>query len=330
MADITITRQIFIGGCSRSGTTLLGAMLGAHPACITTPESHFKMNVLRAQGQPPDQIDARAALDHINRHWRYKIWHMPLDPADLPGDVVGTTYGSLLNWIVTCYAGREGKSGGAIWVDHTPENITYARTLLDLFPAAKIVHIIRDGRGVAASIMPLDWGPNTIIRAAHWWIENVSYGLALETMQDEQVVFRLKYEDLVIQPEAMLRRLCDFLGLDYHPAMAEAGGFKPPDYTASQHQLIGHAPDSERSIRWKHDLRPRQIEIFEAITRDYLIYLGYPLEYGLRAREPGMIAKQLSEIMELFQDMVINKLRWLVRSYPLWVSRDFLDVLRSG
>jgi hypothetical protein len=324
MTKTVIDRQVFIGGCGRSGTTLMGAMLGAHSACITTPESHFKTSVLQACGGDPEKTDPLAALDLIRRHWRFKIWGLDIDPADVPVSEVGTSYSRLLMWTVARYAQQNGKPEARIWIDHTPANVRQASMLLEAFPEAKFVHIIRDGRGVACSIMPLDWGPNTAARAANWWLEAIVPSLAFEAMLGEDRIIRVRYEDLVSAPEETLGALCARLGIDYEDRMIEGSGFKPPQYTVSQHELIGKAPDANRASRWEKRLTPRQIEIFESLAHDCLSGLGYPLQYGRQARKPTLPERLASTAVEVFQGGIINRIRWLVRSYPLWLSWDFL------
>lgn len=323
MAGDTITQQIFIGGCSRSGTTLLGAMLGAHSDCICTPESHFKIDVLRARERQELDGDLGATFNLLRRHWRFKVWELAIDPADLPKNQLNNCYACLLDWVVSCYAQAQNRPGARVWVDHTPENISYASTLLDLFPQAKIVHIVRDGRAVAASVMPLDWGPNTIIKAARWWMRMTSFGLAAETLLGSERIMRVKYEDLVLTPAETLPRLCTFLGIDYQPEMTRATGFKPPRYTNRQHTLIGTEPDARLVTRWETTLSPRQIEVFENLTRNFLSYLGYPLRYGLKAKSPTFAEIQIGKSQELIRGEIINKIKWLKRSYPLWLSPDF-------
>lgn len=317
-----IERQIFIGGCSRSGTTLLGAMLGTHSACVCTPESHFKTSLLRGQDLDIHRIDPRAVFNRVRGHWRYKIWEMDLPLEDLPGGL-DTTYAGLLNWIAGEYARRVGEHDAHIWVDHTPLNISYGLTLLEIFPAAKLVHIVRDGRAAAASILPLDWGPNSIIHAAHWWVEQVGYGLAVETLLGPDRVIRVRYEDLVRAPEQTLSALCDFAGIDYHPQMLLATGFRPPRYTSSQHTMIGKRPDPARIDKWAERLTPRQVEIFENVSRDFLSYLGYEPRYGLAAREPRVLETVGGALKELVRGGFTNRVRWLIRAYPLWVSPEF-------
>ncbi len=317
-----IERQIFIGGCSRSGTTMLGAILGAHSDCVCPPESHFKISVIRSCRTRTGDVDPDCALRLIRLHWRFKLWGVDVDPAYAPTD----SYVRLLDWLVEEYAQERGIDA-RVWVDHTPENVNYAPVLLGLFPRATVVHIVRDGRAVANSILPLDWGPNTVIRAAQWWQANVREGLALEDDVPPDRIVRVSYEDLVRAPEEGVRRLCHALDLPFQSRMLQADGFRPPGYTAPQHELIGRRPSAERAERWRAELTPRQVEIFESLAGDLLEELGYPLVHGSAARPPTLLERATAAVRELVRGNVVNPIRWLARSYPLWVSWDFLRAL---
>ncbi len=321
-----IERQIFIGGCSRSGTTLLGAILGAHSDCVCPPESHFKVSVLRTCRREDGSIDLEEALRFIRMHWRFKLWNLEIDPSQAPD----SSYVDLLTWLVEAYgrsAWDDRGLAGSTWIDHTPENINYAHLLLELFPQARIVHIIRDGRAVANSILPLDWGPNTVIKAAPWWEANVREGLALESTLPADQIVRVMYEELVSEPEETVRQLCEKLGLAYEASMLQADGFRPPGYTASQHTMIGQRPDPSRATRWKTTLTDRQVELFESLAADLLEQMGYALIYGDGATPPTVWERVGAYVKELVRGDVVNGVRWLIRSYPLWLSWDFLRVL---
>lgn len=308
-----IDKAIFIGGCERSGTTLLGAMLGAHTGCICTPESQFKIRAIQTLGWDHTNASTPAALDTIREHWRFQVWNIDVDPIP-PGHSV-ESYADLLYWLVGQYGQRLGKTTATTWVDHTPHNVRFATTLGKIFPDLKLVHIVRDGRAVANSIIPLDWGPNTVIKAAPWWAEKLAYGLAVETIWPEHRITRVRYEDLVQSPEATLRQLCAFLQIDYQPQMVEATGFQRPAYTESQHALIGRGPDPSRVAAWKRRLTPRQIECFEYLTRDLLRYLGYPLEYNLETRRPTRMERFSAEVWEVVKGKFIDGLRYRIRKY---------------
>ena len=319
MTESQINQHVFIGGCSRSGTTLLGSMLGSHTDFICSPESHFKIDILRSisRGTP---ADPDTLLGLIKQYWRFKIWELDL-PSTFPETI--DSYPSLLNWIVTQYAQQQNKPDATSWVDHTPENISYVSSLLELFPNAKMIHIIRDGRAVAASILPLDWGPNSIIKAAHWWVRMTAFGLAAEVAYGPTRVMRVRYEELVQEPEQTLRNISAFLDIAYQPAMMKATGFNPPSYTSRQHKLVGDKPNTTVINRWENVLTQRQVEIFENLTRDFLTYMGYACRYGLEAKTPSFFEVQKGSAVELWRSGISNKFRWLRRSYPLWLSRDF-------
>lgn len=281
----TRIRPLFVGGCERSGTTMLGAMLGAHSLCVCVPESNFIEQLLAGGAFDPDAVEPRAVLASIVAHERYRVlWKLPLDPAEVDPAEVGSTFADVLAWLVRAYARRLGKPDAPVWVDQTPSNFKRGLTMLRMFPDARFVHIVRDGRGVAASVLPLDWGPNDIIRAAEFWLARCAVGLAAESHFGPERVLRIRYEDLLTQPETALRRIASFAGLDYEPAMVQGSGYSPTRYNERQHRLVGQPPDQSRAQSWHQSLTPRQVEIFESVAGEFLEMLGYRPEYGIRAR----------------------------------------------
>lgn len=280
-------RQVFIGGCPRSGTTLLGAMLGQHPRCICVPESQFKVDVLHHD----DGQDGAAAWNVIRNHWRFRLWELDPDAIDRHAVAGAFTAAELLQHLVECFAGGRGKVEARNWIDHTPNNLRYADRLARLFPEARFVHLVRDGRGVAASVIPLDWGPNTVISAAAWWTEKIAYGLAAEGRFPPTRIRRLRYEDLLADPAATLQELCRFLALEYDSRMTVTKSNVVPRYSAGQHQLVGEPVDPTRSDAWESSLTRRDIELFETYTGDLLPCLGYEPRYGSVARLPGKLER---------------------------------------
>jgi hypothetical protein len=276
-------------------------MLGAHSDAIVTPESQFKTDVLHTFVDPDD--DPRAVAGTIARHWRFQHWNVQLAPDEL--DLTG--YGALLASLVRAYGARYGRTG-SVWVDHSPNNVRYASHLLGLFPGARFVHIVRDARAVIASVVPLDWGPNSAFVGASWWVERLAHGLALETAQPDRVT-RIRFEELVAAPEPTMRALCARLELPFEPAMLQGGGLHPVAYTAKQHRLVGSPAVAQRAAGYRSRLTPRQIEIIEAATFDLLTQLGYEPERGTRA----VAARRSEKIAAIATDSwrrLSNRLRW--------------------
>lgn len=284
-------------------------MVGAHSDCICTPESQFKTRVLRHRLlKKTADPDLQAVFSLIEKDWRFRIWNISL--PSVPSSEIHS-YADLVLFLVHVFAEKNAKKHPRIWVDHTPSNIKKenALKLLELFPDGKFVHIVRDGRAVAASIIPLDWGANTIERAAHSWRKRVSQYCSVESELGPQRVIRVRYEDLVREPEKTMKELCSFLGITYQPAMAGGKGFHVPDYTAIQHSLIGSRPDSKQIEAWRQLLTSRQVEIFESIAGNLLSTLGYHLMYKAHPKKISLSEKLTSGIQEFYRGQIINRIR---------------------
>lgn len=308
-------KPVFICGCGRSGTTLIGTLLGNHTDCLTIPEFQFKNEIINFYESHDRSTNLSYILNKLKDHRRFKLWQLNIQSnLVLEQEELIQKPEQIINFIVSIYGETIGKKKSKFWIDHTPINCKYAITLLKLFPDAKMIHIVRDGRAVASSVMPLDWGPNTIIKAASWWVEWVGYGLAAESFLKKHQIIRIKYEDLLIEPEITLKRLCSYLEIDYQPSMIEGKGFNVPLYSSKQHHLVGSKPDKTRVNAWEKKLKPRQIEIFENLTGDFLNYFAYSSIYGIKARNITRLEKRKLEYLEMCMKN-INKLRNRYRFY---------------
>ena len=147
-------KPVFIGGCHRSGTTLLGALLGAHPQCLTTPESQFKINALEGARLPQNRSEVEGVLERAETMRSLSRWNLQPSAFELPGDM-DFRYSALMQRLVVAYGETVDKTSFDFWVDHTPTNIRHLSMLFSEFPEAKAIHLVRDGRGVAASVLPL-------------------------------------------------------------------------------------------------------------------------------------------------------------------------------
>jgi hypothetical protein len=267
----------------------------------------FKFEILRLSGHETQGTEKQADLIRkLAVRSSFRIWE--LDDDTIATSAERLRGRALIERIVRAYGTKVGKPAPIMWVDHTPRNVRYAWTFFRAFPEAKMVHIVRDGRAVAASVLPLDWGPNEIDSAARFWAERLAYGLAAESFWQKKVV-RVRYEDLVQHPQATLLSLCETLAINYDPVMCRAVGFQVPKYTAKQHALIGREPDPTRVNAWETQLTGRQVEIFESIAADLLKTLGYTPRYGLSARPMSRRERILAGIREFYRREFTNRAR---------------------
>lgn len=292
---------------------MLSSMLGGHSACLTTPEAQFKIDILRPDGLPETADQLRRIGQRLIENWRFKAWEVDLDPEMVPWDDFGASYTRLYEWIVCQYGMKVGNSSFQYWIDQTPENIKNFRTFFEWFPEGKGIHIVRDGRAVSASVIPLKWGPNTIIGSATDWSQKVLTGLTAEAALGSERIYQIRYEALVENPEEEMKSLCNWLGIEFEAQMLNNDGFSKPEYYNSKAlHLVGKKPDRARASAWRTKLSNRDIEIFESHTGELLDYLGYELVYGLKARKITGKDILLSTVQELVREF-INRIRGVIR-----------------
>jgi hypothetical protein len=197
---------IFVIGSPRSGTTLLRLVLDSHPRISCGEETHF----LR---------DLEAI---VGRHW-------PLV----------ATYGLPREWwlerIRALYADFQAEvlrgSGKARWAEKDPTYTLHLPFIEELFPEARYVHLLRDGHDVVASFRDR-WGYRSAARVARSeWARYVSAARELGERLPPERFLELRYEELVADPEAEARRLFDFLGEAWDPAVIE---FDPAEHRATE------------------------------------------------------------------------------------------------
>lgn len=290
-------KTVFIGGCPRSGTTMLGSMLGASSNCVVTPESDFKQTIPAMSGVEWNRgISRDDFMSALNKSFRFKIWDIPVPELNLPIMLKPLDYRRALLSIVNGYANADGKKDWLFWIDHTPQNIQDPLMLMTIFPEAKFIHIVRDPRAVAASILPLDWGPDTARQAAVFWAQMLSYGQALECVYADKC-FRVYYEDIVISPEKTIRKVCEFCGIEFEDTMLSGGGFRLPAYTKKQHKLVGSRPDQSRLDAWQKTLDIWQIAQIEDVIGDLMELMGYKkFSVGKLPRRP-LIKRFVQKVM---------------------------------
>jgi hypothetical protein len=262
----------FVVGSGRSGTTLLRTMLDSHPDLAIPGESHFIPRL--AQELRP--FSAAAFLDAVFAEERVQKWGMSeQDVRAAFDDRPPAKYPDAVRLFYSCYAASQG--GKSRYGDKTPPYVRHLPLLAGLFPEARFVHVIRDGRDVVCSLKQADWFPGNLPQAADYWRGAVLAGRdaapALGSRYRE-----LRYEALVEDPEAVLRRLGEFLELPYSDAML--------DYRQSAQRAIDMAlsprvhgslmlPPTKGLRDWRRELDPVESGIVWLIAGDVLAELGY-------------------------------------------------------
>lgn len=141
---------VFVVGCPRSGTTLLQAVLAAHPGIATVPETHFASKIRgRWAGLSTPFVWPRAARIQLQAHRRTTEW---TGTSVVPWSFRPGPYHRAFAAAVTAFTARKGAT---VWLEKSPIHLRYIDELARHHPEARFVHIVRDGRAVTASLVDL-------------------------------------------------------------------------------------------------------------------------------------------------------------------------------
>lgn len=226
----------------------------------------------RAHGDPPDARDARRLATDLLSSWDIATWRLGLKPADLEHH---RSFVALVADLYGTWARREGKPR---WGDKTPLYVLEIDTLLKLFPRARVINIVRDGRDVALSMMRQPWGPTNAYTAGLLWRRAVAAGQDAARRLPGETFAEVRYERLLSDPETELRRVCRFLGERFDPALLTASRLPPPDGCPNPWPAaLDEHVDVTNAGRWLSEMSRDDRAVFESVAGEQLQRAGYPL-----------------------------------------------------
>lgn len=264
-------RAIFVGGCQRTGTTLLRVILDTHPNICCGPEANLVyrgISPLRQTGRLQNLAERYSlsldALLHILEKSRSRA--------------------EFIDLFFATYCRAQGKPR---WAEKTPSNVREIGFIFRHFPNARFVHMIRDARDVVCSLrthprFEFVGGQlvklNTrhpISKCLHAWVSDVRAGLA---WRSDPRYIELKYEDLVNHKQAALRRLFHFLG---EPWSEQVLAFHEVHTSSRDIRHFPQNPEATKPIysssigRWKCELSRGELTHIEQRAGRLLDALGY-------------------------------------------------------
>lgn len=251
-------------GCARSGTSILGELLAAHPRVHYL----FEAQALWRSAGPGVSGSHRLVAEHATPELRR----------------------SIRRWF------REQQGSAALIVEKTPRNVLRIPFLRAVFPEASLVHIVRDGRDVACSMLPAIGGAtwrhlrppswqrlfaehSGVIRCALAWKETIE--IALRDLATERHL-QVRYEDLVGRPEEVAREVLAYVGLADAPEVRRFCS-KVQDSTANSyhaaHQVKWYRDDhARRTGRWRENMTVDEQRAVNDLLAPLLRRLGYPYD----------------------------------------------------
>lgn len=271
---------LFLLGSQRSGTTMLRLMLNNHPSLAIPHESAFitiYFKKLSKYGDLGDRANARRLLSDVSQHPLVKRGKLIADP-DAILDRPIKSYRDFVDAIFQAYAQALGKPR---WGDKTPFYTPDIDVIRTIFPDAKILHLVRDGRDVVLSQRSIEWMSSNLPKLAlDWqWKTTIAHKVGAVLKDD---FLEIHYEDLVLSPEETLRKICHFVREPYEPAMlsySESAKDVVPAESLKWHRNSIQPPDPSQLFKWKTQLSRAERIIFEQLAGEALDLFGYEREH---------------------------------------------------
>jgi hypothetical protein len=289
---------VFIAGHPKSGTSLLRSVLDSHPELVAYPEetSFFRRYLPKASGKK--LLEKTVLSDRYLTHiFEWNQTNPPAHQAGFPdrdyahipvvqvrramNQLVAERFrhdGDMLSAVILAYGQVAGQitSSTHRWVEKTPYNEHYSAQIFAWWPAALMVHTVRDPRDNFASYRRKhsNWSPEAFAMS---WVRSTQAGFDNLARYGADHYWMLCYEDLVVAPEARLRQLCQFLQINDDPSLRHpARGGKPwagNSMFEDQFSTISAAPVG----RWQETLSAEDAAALELVAAPWMRRLGYTL-----------------------------------------------------
>ena len=270
---------IFVVGAQRSGTTMFRLMLNAHPRISIPFESGFIPSFYKRLSEYGDlslKENQATLLRDIADHPLMKKGKLIQDVEQLSSLPI-SNYADLVTAIFSNYAQSKRK---ARWGDKTPSYVTELDIIWKLFPGCKVIHLVRDGRDVALSMGAMDWGSKNLIRLAQEWVWKTTLGHKMGSLIGDNFL-EIRYEDLILETEATLKKVCSFIDEEYKAEMLSyhnSARDEMPSESIQYHKTSVSRPDQSKVFGWKTKMSRTDRIIFEDVARNALTRFGYEIE----------------------------------------------------
>lgn len=281
---------IFIIGNPRSGTTLLQLMLTSHPNLSIPTECGFLIHLYdKYKNFEGEEFEIVEFVNAVFDSRKFELWK--LDFENTLSYVVNKkprNYAELVASIYEFYAECYHPDAKR-WGDKNNYFLNHILEIDKIFPNAQYIHIIRDGRDVACSykdmehLKGLKYAPNLphgISEIANQWKMNISKIRESFDVLGWEKVIEIRYEDLTLNPQDILNKICDFLNITYSDEMLrfnennKENELVPKEFDAWK-SMNKEKLSSSRIQRWKDELTKEEILIFELKTTHILSKYNY-------------------------------------------------------
>lgn len=304
--DLSEKRLVFLVGAPRSGTTWLQLMLASSEHVATDNETHLFSQYLVSQFETWDRLKRSVRKVGLN--------HMMEEGEFL----------ALLRHFADAVMSRilANKPDASVILEKTPEHVHHWRQILEIYPEAYFLLLVRDPRAVVASMQAASqgwgrgWAQSNVIDNCTRWRLFVKEGQQIK--ESTRNVLQVRYEDLKSSCAVELRHVFAWMGIDL--SVDECSEI------AERHRIdrlrsgtLDGAPwdlskEPEGFYRrgeidgWKGELPARQVYLVESMTRDLMDAYRYA-----PAARPNILSELIAVRFNLGLERVRAGLQWRLR-----------------
>lgn len=322
MRSFNVEEIIMLVGVGRSGTTLVQAMMSAHPMICFPPETGFfrryvSKGTIRNLMQSADQDGAAQIL----RKDRF-LQRLPFDVATIlrSGEIKSdlALYKQLLQQIAI----QENKLRVG---DKDPRAIELVGLLPYAFDSPKVIHVLRDPRDILVSRKNAKWSRDySLLR--HLFAMSVQLRIFCRTIQRYPHLqnYTVRYEALLEEPVTELARMCESVGVPYDAKMLNYSGaadrLVSPDESEWKQEVRGPLL-RDNSGKWRQALRDSEIALVELVCREHFEIGNYTLTRKVK-RMP--IVRRTSLYIIAYALFVCGYIYEMYVRWKIWKVRKYI------
>ncbi len=273
--------SIFMIGTQRSGSNLLRLMLNQLPEIAAPHPPHILQRMtplMSAYGDLQQEDHFTSLVDDVCR--LVELNPVPWEGVELDRETIARRVPtrSLMGVFQAVYDQLAQAQGASSWCCKSLANIKFLPAIETHFKNARYIYLYRDGRDVAVSFRKAIVGEKHFYHIARDWGKTQRLALTMENHISPDRFFRVKYEDMVEEPEAMMLRLCDFLGMEYRQDMLDFHQSDEAHRAAQSSDLWGNVNQpimKGNTGKFRTEASDADIRIFESLAADVMDELGY-------------------------------------------------------
>jgi len=270
--------HFLIVGSERSGTTLVQRIATELPGVRVPAETHFFKFYRKKLSNQTFPMDEAALREALTSYLAMPVSQGFVLDTDQVIEDLGGQCRSVLELFDVCVRRLAGPA--EIYGEKTPHHLAWWRPLHRARPDLQFIGVVRDPRGVVASALAVPWGSDDPVRLAEGWRHDQRLLKAARDELPPDRILVVRYEDVVVEPEAARVRIAKFLGID--ASGATEGSLPPPSelYHPWEHwkDRTTDAITDDRVRAWEQTLSPAQSSIVLGVCHVGMRAFGYGTE----------------------------------------------------